>query len=490
MKSNHLIFFCILIQLVFYACEKPEKVKQPNLLFILTDEQRFDTSAPYGNHNIITPNLNKLGENGIVFKNAYVTQAVCSPSRASILTGLYPHTNGVFTNNIDLPENAKTLPELVNDTDYKTAYIGKWHLGKELDAWHGFQTRISSEDGYTGEDTTRFSDYHHWLVENGYSPDNEKTKSFSRNFASELPFEFSKTKFIENKAIQYLDSVGENPFMLYLSFLEPHSPNNGPFNDLHDTSMVELDSSYFQTPSNELPLRDFMENRYRYKEGVKKEFAKYWGLVHQVDKSVGAVLDKLKTLGIDDNTIVVFTSEHGKMLMKYGFTGKVRMNEEAARIPWMMKVPNFESRIVEGRVGHIDLVPTLLDLMGQEVPQALQGKSLVHAMKGEPVNHPVFLEWTPFIQWDKMLRFCPDWAEKEDCVQALKTHIRTIVTQDGWKLNWSTSDKSQLFNLNNDPLELNNLYGDKEYEGKIEGLKELIKKWQEETSDTLQFLPL
>ena len=141
--SKKLIF---LISLFLLSCSKNEI--KPNLIFILTDEQRYDTSIHYGNDKIITPNINKLGYEGVVFEKAYVAQPVCSPNRSSILTGLYPHQTGVTQNKIPLNEEFASFPKLLNDKSYKTSYIGKWHLGKELDPSHGFDQRISMEDGY------------------------------------------------------------------------------------------------------------------------------------------------------------------------------------------------------------------------------------------------------------------------------------------------------------------------------------------------------
>ena len=477
----------IIFFIVWGCSDSKNEEKKPNLLFILTDEQRFDTSAPYGNDKIITPNLNKLGEEGIVFKNAYVSQPVCSPARSTILIGLYPHTNGVTSNNIPLKEEYKTLPEMVDDPDYATAYIGKWHLTRELDAWHGFETRISTEDYYTREDTSKNSDYNYWLRQNGFEPDNED-KTFSRTFASNLPYQFSKTKFMELKAIEYLENHQNNPFILYLAFLEPHSPNNGPFNDLHDTTLVTLDSTYFMELPREMPLRYHMKRGYHYDESTKKVFANYWGLVHQVDLSVGVVLSKLRSLGLEENTIVVFTSEHGKMMRKFGITGKTVMYEQSSRTPWMMKIPEINAIEIDQRVSQIDMVPTLLDVMNQPIPAHLQGKSLMPLIKGEIAeNDPVFLEWNPFPHWKSQVNDCPEWANKADCEKAVQTRIRTVVTQDGWKFNWSSSDKSQLFNLNEDPQEIKNLFYDEAYQDTIKALQDLILDWQKRTGDQVVF---
>lgn len=484
MKNSFLV-----LSIALLGCAAPkEDVAKPNLLFILTDEQRFDTSAPYGNDKIMVPNLNKMGEEGIVFQNAYVSQPVCSPARSTILTGLYPHTNGVISNNIPLAEEFKTLPELIEDADYSTAYIGKWHLGRELDAWHGFDVRISTEDSYTLDDTAAYSDYQRWLIDHGYEPAIHKNYAFSRSFAANLPYKYSKTKFMELEAIEYMENYQNTPFVLYLSFLEPHSPNNGPFNDLHDTTLVELDSTYDMEIGKDMPLRYQMKKGYRYEESTRKVFANYWGLVHQVDISVGAILGKLKALELEDNTIVVFTSEHGKMMRKFGLTGKTVMYEQSSRIPWIMKIPGIKPALITQRVSQIDLVPTLLDAMHQPIPIYLQGKSLLPLIRNETTtNDPVFMEWNPFPNWQSQMKDCPEWATESDCEKAVRTKIRTVVTQQGWKLNWSSSDKSQLFNLNDDPMEIKNLYEDEKYQEQIDQLKNMVLAWQKRTHDRVIF---
>ncbi|MEO1011776.1 MAG: sulfatase-like hydrolase/transferase [Bacteroidota bacterium] len=464
--------------------------KKPNLLFILTDEQRYDTSGPYGNHQIKTPHLNSLGENSVVFQKAYVSQPVCSPARSTILTGLYPHSTGVTNNNILMEERVKALPELIRDTSYKTAYIGKWHLGRENDAWHGFDHRISTEDWYTEEDTTNQTDYNQWLQKNGFEPNQKTTNTFSRYYATTLPYEFSKSKFIETKGLEFLENNRDSPFIMYLSFLEPHFPYNGSFNTLHDASSIVLDSTYHLTEiNNDAPLRYHMARGYGIPTySVEELFARYWGLVHQVDLSVGAVLAKLRELGIEDTTIVVFTSEHGTMLQKFRINGKTVMYEESSRVPFIIKAPDIAPMHIHQPVGQIDLVPTLLDLLGQSIPEQLQGETLVPLMKGEKTEpRPVFMEWNPFVNWERDLDKCPQWSHYDQCSVVLQAHIRSVVTPDGWKLNWNTDDRSQLFNLNEDPKELNNLFGSKEHQERVRNLKGLIKDWQTRTNDKVEF---
>jgi arylsulfatase A-like enzyme len=196
------------------------KASKPNLVFIWTDEQRADTMLAYGNTKIHTPNLNKLAAESVVFENAYVTQPVCTPNRSAVMTGLWPHTTGCIRNNIPLPPGVPCLSEIVNDADYRTAYMGKWHLGDEIFAQYGFEEWVSIEDFYTdcyskGRDHSQRSDYHHFLIGKGYQPDNG-TK-FSRAFAARRPIEHCKPKFLEIKACDFLRRHRRCAIALYAS---------------------------------------------------------------------------------------------------------------------------------------------------------------------------------------------------------------------------------------------------------------------------------
>ena len=154
--------------------------RKPNLIFIMTDQQRADTMAAYGNDVIQTPNLNTLAAESFVYERAYDSQPVCTPARSTIMTGLYPHTNGCVTNGTPLRTDTQTLAEMVSD-DYRTAYMGKWHLGNELEPQHGFTEWVTTEDIYNRpdkrpEEAGRFSDYHRFLLANGFTPDQEETR--------------------------------------------------------------------------------------------------------------------------------------------------------------------------------------------------------------------------------------------------------------------------------------------------------------------------
>ena len=452
--------------------------RKPNLLFIWTDEQRADTMAVYGNKKIRVPNFNKLAAESIVFKNAYVTQPVCTPNRSAVMTGLWPHNSGLVTNNIPLPKETRCCNELIDDPDYRTAYMGKWHLGDEIFAQHGFEEWVSMEDGYSGyyakgRDREARSSYHHYLVGLGHKPANQGGK-FSRGYAASLPLEQCKPKFLERSACDFLRRHRDEPFMLYINFLEPHMPFTGPLDDMYDPEEIDLPVNFND------PLEDNEPESYRKKVQTyarqygktEREFreliARYWGLNSQVDLSVGVILDTLEKLGLAEDTIVVYTSDHGDMMGAHRLVAKGVMYEEAVRIPWLMRVPAMgrRQRVIEQPVSQIDLVPTLMELMGHgEAAKNLPGRSLVPLVKGgSAVEDHVFIEW------------------------GTKPRVRTVVSPDGWKLCLSKEDKCQLFNLRDDPHEMTNVYDSGKHEAVIARLTERIRDWQKKTDDNVEVI--
>ena len=201
-----------------------------NVVIFLPDQQRADTLACYGNPKVHAANLNKFAAESIVFERAYVTQPVCSPSRASLMTGLWPHMTGCTNNGFTLDSRYATLPQLIGD-GYRTGYIGKWHLRDEPPTKRGFREWVSVEG---------VSDYSKFLIRKGLAPDHEKG-GFSALTVSNLPLELSRPKFVEHHACEFIRRNRKRPFILVVAFVEPHSPYNGPFNDEHPIGEVEVD---------------------------------------------------------------------------------------------------------------------------------------------------------------------------------------------------------------------------------------------------------
>ena len=478
-----------------------KRTRKPNLLFLWTDEQRADTMAVYGNRAIHTPNLNRFSQECVVFDQAYVSQPVCTPSRSTVMTGLWPHTNGCTQNNIALPTDVRTFPEIVNDPDYRTGYFGKWHLGDEIFAQHEFEEWRAIEDMYyryyrEGRDMDAKSSYSHFLRERGYEPDSSGGL-FSRKFAARLPIEHCKPKFLELEACDFLRRHRDEPFMLYVNFLEPHMPFFGPLDDEHDPREVTLPANYGEPIEENEPETyrqryiDFVKNGYKeydltQEQDMRRLTAKYWGLVTQVDRSVGAILAMLENLGLADDTIVVYTSDHGDMMGSHYMMTKTVMYEESVRVPWLMRVPELgrKGRAVKRPVGHIDMVPTLLDLMGAGSDAELPGQSLRPLMTGGKVE-----EDHVFIEWNRSGTVAggrnPGGKLRRTDVEK-RNSTRTVVSPDGWKLCLNDLDKNQLFDLNNDPGEAKNLYDSGRHGAIIRRLAAKIAAWQDSVADDLE----
>jgi arylsulfatase len=490
---------------------------RPNLVYIFTDQQRADTMAAYGNDWIDTPNLNRLSDQSFVFENAYVSSPICTPSRSTQMTGLWPHTNGCIKNNIPLPQDVQTFAEFFPD-DYHTAYYGKWHLGDEVikrkgwDEWHSIedQYRIWNTDPVHDE---TLSDYHHWLVGLGYEPDKESRSAmvFSRPFAASLPIEHTKATYLGNRVSEFIDKRKDEPFAICINFFEPHPPYVGPTDDLYDPKtlpqspifmknppedaskmhllMAEAQQSKSDSPGStslaevmgrDLPPEDVIgegptENT---EDEYRRIQASYYGLVTLMDKAVGKILDAIDDAGIADNTVIVFTSEHGDQMGEHNIFQKVVMYEQSAKVPCLMKVPWLDNQRVPGRYSHIDTIPTLLDLMGLDVPDHLQGESKATTLRnGETLeDNDIFLDWNgrsidlkfPLTELERM-RELPH---------------RCVVTGDGWKLNLAVGDQCELYDLNADPFEQTNLYNDPQYSDRVVELAQKIRNWQIKTNDT------
>ena len=473
---------------------------KPNLLFIFTDEQRFDTLKCYGNDFVEAPRLNALAEESFVFERAYVTQPICTPSRSTIMTGLYPHTTGCLSNNMALKPDTKTIAEMVDD-DYFCAYIGKWHLGDEVIPQHGFEHWVSLDDKYRAhlskpEYRSRLSDYHHFLVEHGFEPDVDQgdTQVFSRPFAAKLDEPYTKATFVGQQTAQLLREIERRPFVFYVNMLEPHMPFTGPFDDMYDPNEIPVGPQFLQKPAENASLVNrmladyFMQAEWEGQDlsteaGCRGMRAQYLGLVTLVDRAMGAILDALEESGQAENTIVVFTSDHGDMMGDHGIFAKGVLYEEAVRVPLLIRVPWLQraGRRIRGNFSQIDLVPMLLDLLGEAVPGGLQGQSRVPVLRGEErlEQEDVFIEChgghnrpgPPFTTADEETR------------RVLGLPWRTVISADRWKLNLSPEDQCELFDLNTDPHEATNRFDDPGQQERIRDLRGRIARWQERTGD-------
>jgi arylsulfatase A-like enzyme len=485
----------------------------PNLLFIFTDQQRLDSFACYGNQQIQMPNLDELAGRSCIFREPYCSSPVCTPSRGTIMTGLYPHQHGAYTNNIPMKSTAGTIPELLAPAvrrEYVTGYHGKWHLGDEIFRQHGFDEWVSIEDLYIphyspGRDPSARSDYHHFLVGQGFTLGTGHV--FKRDFASQLPEHYGKPQFLADHAARFIRENRDRPFMLFVNFPEPHRPFHGPRNGQYRPEEIPLPENHQSPPDQDSPpWYQILAERFRRQghggfrlegEGDWREMiGRYWGLCSLVDTHIGRILRTLSDCGLEDRTIVVFTSDHGEMMGSHRLLTKGVMYKEATQVPLLVHLPGqTEGGQVTGPVSQIDLVPTVLDLLGQPADPNLPGCSLTplvkKAAKGGEVSSAEAASRV-IIQWygRERLGQVPSWMTEltgrspEDCVASAAAHRRSIVSES-WRFTCSSAGDHELYNSGEDPLEMVNLAESAEHRETARGLLAELREWQGRVGDKL-----
>ncbi|MBI3972788.1 MAG: sulfatase-like hydrolase/transferase [Chloroflexi bacterium] len=477
-------------------------VKRPkNVLILWSDQQRADTIGAYGNRAIETPALDRLAAGGALFEQAYCPQPVCSPTRASVLTGLYPHTHGVRRCNMVLSPAVPTLAELLRAQGYAGGYAGKWHLGHELEPQRGFDDFwAGTEDLYTHYDATEgTSAYYQFLVSRGYVPRDRSRLGFpifNRDTAARLPEEAGKPAFIAQECVRFLETYRDRPFILSANFLEPHMPFFGPFDEMYSPDEITLPPSWYGEMEETVPrhyrlLRREYATRNPYVKsndewGWKELTARYWGLCSLVDKYVGQILRRLDALGLAEDTIVVYTSDHGDMMGQLRMVTKSVQFEGAARVPLLIRHPDLPPCRLATPVSLVDLTPTLLDLLGQPIPAHMQGHSVARLLHGgdvAPDEAEIFVEWN---EWDGIRQV---WNPEQGIADPRETAPPSIdartIRRGRWKMSLYATGESELYDLVADPEETHNAIGDRDNAAVVAALYDRLRRWQHETGDTL-----
>ena len=301
------------------------------------------------------------------------------------------------------------------------------------------------------------------------------------------------------RAAEFIHENSARPFFLFVSTFEPHPPFTGPFYDLYDPESMPVGPAFLKHPPENASKLHRIPAKYaapppqmrgldeRDIPGAsdelrwRNEIAHYWDNITHLDKAVGEMLRALDDAGIADNTIVVFTSEHGDQMGAHHLPGKGVMYEESVRVPLLMRVPwlTDQQTMIPGRFSQIDVVPTLLDLIGEPVPDHLQGQSRVDVLKNDATldGNDVMIDWNG-------IKTQPPQHNPE-VTEASQTPHRTLITAGGWKLTLGDPENGELYDLNTDPHEMNNLYDDPAQTDRIHDLVGRIRTWQEETGDTL-----
>jgi len=485
----------VLVSLLLFQCsessdkDQPPKSRKKNLLFIMTDQQRYDALSIAGNTVLQTPNLDRLANGGTYFKNAYTPCSVCAPARSSILTGHTVENTGMKTNKRAYfyeEEGLMTMPtfdEILTKEGYHCEYYGKWHSqtshtkiyknpksesknGKSVFA-HGGQKFVHLDyldmhfpvrklkpgelyDTMTKRPYTSDPlDKHHGMTDSELKASKKKFPQCDMHGALQIPKEHTLTAFQAKETIAAIERLKDTTFSITCSFHFPHAP------------MLPPEPYYSMYPANNMKppvsINDDMENspykktngrlnnpEYADPEKIKFMISNYYGLVREIDDWVGKILDKLDELGLSENTLVIFTSDHGEMLGAHGMREKNVFYEESAHIPLMIRLPgeiNSETT-VDGYVSLVDLFPTILDYLNIEAHPS-DGKSLRDLIEGTDSEHGKYV----VTEWDYRGDISPNY----------------MIIKDGWKLMIPYSKSSPvinaMYNLNADPYEMNNLIG-------------------------------
>lgn len=394
----------------------------PNVVVFFTDQQRWDTTGVHGNPLNLTPNFDRMAQGGTHVSHSFTNQPLCGPARSSLQTGLYPTTTGCYRNSVPLPSGTETLAHYFREAGYDTGYIGKWHLADEEPV-----------------PAPKRGGYGYWLASN--------ILEFTSGAYSTIVYDDQdkpvrlpgyRIDALTDAAIRYINSHRERPFYLFLSFLEPHHQNN-------------LD---------DYPAPDGYRERYMGRwippdlaalgGSTHQHLAGYYGMVKRLDEALGRLLDALKSLDLINNTVVLFTSDHGCHFKTRNAEYKRSCHESSIRVPTALQGPGFGcGGQIRGLVSIIDLPPTLLDAAGLPTPKEMQGQSISPLVRGE--EH--------------------QWPE-EVFIQISESQLGRSIRTRRWKYGVNAPDKSglldpdsdyyaeeYLYDLQADPCELANLIG-------------------------------
>ena len=444
-------------------------MKNPNILMIFADQLRYSAVGCNGNPIAQTPNLDRLSREGVVFDNAFSSCPICSPYRAQLLTGNFAHKNGVVCNEYRLFDNQRTLPQILKSEGYRSAYVGKWHLGYPPYSEH---RRYGFDDMYAYNCNHNYYQVEYWHNEIGphrmvdYAPDVE----------TELA-----TDYLKRNA----EGPGGIPTCVVLSWGPPHWNNLSKprrYGDypqkfrLYGSGDIELSSN--------VPIQ--------FRDHARGEIADYYGMVSSLDACMGRILDYLDTSGLAENTIVCFSSDHGDHLSSHGYGtpgdlwmhhslrgSKATPYEESCHIPFLLRYPGRippNSR-TPAFMNSTDVMPTLLDLAAVPVPSDVQGAPLSGvALGGESIQQD-----SAFLQI-----LGPGWPVR-DLWLGLWRGVRTAdYTYARWKY---PTEHTLLVDIRSDPAEMTNVAGSTAYAAAEGEMEDRLRGWLGKTGDSFDTAP-
>ncbi len=421
----------LLAQVVSAASERP------NILLILPDQMRASAMGCMGNAEVQTPHIDRLASEGVLFKKTYANVPVCCPARAILMTGTYPHVNGMVANDLRLKESHVTIAEILRDQGYQTGFVGKWHLdGGPRDP--GFVPPGERRQGF---DFWAAYECHHNHFNPTYFRDTPEIIQINR-FEPEASCDF---------AVEFLRKQSKDkPFFLTVQMGPPHDPYGAPEEYMKKYDPEKLTPPVNWQPNSEANVkstrrlqRPGMPQIPTVPKGGKEEIAAYYAAITALDDQVGRLLTTLKETGQDENTIILFTSDHGDMLGSHGMRRKRKPHDESARVPGILRWPGHipAGRKVDTLFSHIDMPPTLLKLVGITPPQHMQGSDLSPVALGKTEEGPEAVLLQIFVP------FNPDQIAKpwRGIITARHTYAR--YEDSPWVLFDDQQDPHQMKNL-------------------------------------------
>lgn len=418
--------------------------KRPNVVFLMPDQLRAAALSYMGNPDVRTPNIDRLASESVVLPNTFANTPVCGPARANILTGRYAHCNGMVANDLRLRESEPTLSRVIRDAGYRTGFIGKWHLdgGPRLPGFvppgprrHGFEFWAANECSHAHFNTQYFRD----------TPQAFPIGKFEPEVWTDLGIEFLRNQ---------RDSA--QPFFLTIQVGPPHDPYKAPpeYRRLYDPAKLKMLPNWQAKPGAPGP----------------QQIAEYYGMVTAVDDQVGRFLKALDESGLAEDTIVLFSSDHGDMLGSQGQRLKRKPWEESIHVPGLLRYPR---KLRPGRNGtfftHVDFAPTLLGLCGIAAPDTMQGADLSSVLTGKrrtkAPESAFFQIFGPY---------------KGDGTEAGWRGVRT----ERYMYARYESRPWVLYDLKRDPYETRNLVSDPVSKPLLEDMDQRLTKWMERTGDS------
>ncbi|HEX29932.1 TPA: DUF4976 domain-containing protein [Candidatus Poribacteria bacterium] len=457
---------------------------KPNILFIMSDDHASHAMSCYGSRINETPNLDRIAYEGMRFDNCFCTNSICSPSRASILTGTYSHVNGVTTLATKFDGRQLTFPKLLQKAGYQTAVIGKWHLG------HG---GIHDPTGF---------DYWNVLPGQGLYHDPEMIEMGKRKV-----YRGYATDIITDLSLEWLERRDKSrPFCLLCHHKAPHRPwepderharlyedieipEPETFNDDYaDRARAAAEAKMrIERDLNERDLKGPVpsgfspeeEKRWRYQRFIKD----YLRCIASVDDNVGRLLDYLDEEGLTENTIVIYTSDQGFFLGDHGWFDKRFMYEESLRMPFIIRYPREikPGTVNENIILNVDFAPTFLDYAGVEVPEEMQGRSFRPLLNGELPEG-----WQTSMYYRYWMHLAHHYVYAHYGIRTMRYkliyHYAEALGQPG-AVDEPKEPEWELFDLEKDPYEMKNVYNDPQYADVVRELKDELHRLQQEVGD-------